>query len=132
MARTAQRTVLAILAVLALAVAGAAQGVVMKSGGVVLCGSASNCTQPATIDMKKVAKATPEYKTIKSEGVPKGSARYDLLVAQMVKRIKQACSDVAKVEGKDCIVRKGDIEQDNGLAVSDLTDKVIEKVESSS
>ena len=132
MARTAHRCLLAIAAVLVFAAAGAAQGVVMKSSGVVLCGSASNCTQPATVDMKKVAKATPEYKTIKSEGVPKGSARYDLLVAQMIKRIKQACSDVAKAEGKDCVVRSGDIDRDNGLAVTDLTDKVVEKVESSS
>lgn len=132
MARIARHSLLALAAVLAFALAGTAQGVVMKSSGVVLCGSASNCTQPAQIDIKKVAKVTPEYKTIKSEGVPKGSARYDILVAQMIKRIKGACSDVAKAEGKDCVVRNGDIEQANGLAVTDLTDKVIEKVESSS
>ena len=81
--------------------------------------------------MKKLEKKTPEYKTMKSEGVRKGSARYEILVAKMHKRIKRATKAAAEEAGCDCVLRSGDIKDDNGLAVSDLTEEVIEQLESS-
>ena len=45
--------------------------------------------------MKKVERETPEYKTMKSEGVRKGSARYEILIAKMHKRIKAAAKAAA-------------------------------------
>ena len=63
-----------------------AQGIEARSNAVVLHGSTSNTTRPATIKLRKVEKKTPEYDTIKTDGVRKGSARYELLIAKMHKR----------------------------------------------
>lgn len=105
-----------------------AQGIQTRRDATVLYGSAANCTCPATIDHKRVQKATPEWKTIRSERVRKGSARHDLLVSAMNTRIKKATTDAAEKEGCDCVVRKGDIKNANGLKVQDLTSKVIEEM----
>jgi hypothetical protein len=107
-----------------------AQGIETKSGALVLFGSATNCTKAATIDYDKVRKATPEYKTIKSEGVPKDSARHDLLVADMNKRIKEACKEVAQGGGHDCVIGKSDLADAKGQKVTDITDDVVRKLES--
>ncbi len=107
-----------------------AQGVGTKSGAVVLHGSASNTSRPATIEMDKVEKETPEYDTIKSDGVRRGSARYELLIAKMHKRIQRACKAAAEAEGHDCVVRDGDIKDARGLEVADLTEAVVEQLES--
>ena len=109
-----------------------AQGVTLKAEASVLYGSADKCTQPATVDFAKVKKLTPEWKLIKTEGVDKGSARYALLVEDMNRRIRRLCEEVAKSLGKDCVLRKGDIESEKGLAVSDVTDEVVAKLESGS
>ena len=108
----------------------AAQGVKLKDSAVVLYGSAANCSQPAVVDFHKIKKATAEWRTIKAEGVQRGTARYDLLVEDMNKRIKKLCAEVAKAAGKDCVICKGDVDNDNGLKVADLTDQVTTKLES--
>ncbi len=113
------------LAGLLLAGVALAQGIRTKRGAVVMYGSETNCSQPATIDHKRVQRSTPEWKTIKFDGVKKGSARYDLLISQMNDRIKTAVSDAAQNESRDCVVRKGDIKDANGLTVSDLTAAVV-------
>jgi len=118
------------LASLALGMPGRAQGVETKTGAVVLCGSSLNCTAPATIDYKKVRNNTPEWKTIRSDGVRKGSAHYTLLLNKMGKRIKDCCRAVSAEKGKDCILRKRDISDARGLKVVDLTREVIKKLES--
>ncbi len=120
---------LMVLVVLAPALAG--QGVSLKSKAAVLSGEASNCSRPATVDLEKVAEATPEYKEIKAHSLDEGSARYGLLMKAMMKRIKDACRSAAADAGHDLVVRGGDIQNDKGLTVSDLTDKVIEYVEKS-
>lgn len=117
-------------AALALAMPGHAQGIDTKSGAVVFSGSSLNCTAPATIDYRKVRNTTPEWKTIRSDGVRKGSARYTLLLNKMDRRIKECCRAVARTEGKDCIVRKGDISDAKGLKVVDVTREVVKKLES--
>lgn len=109
-----------------------AQGLTLKADATVLYGSADKCSQPAIIDFAKVKKLTPEWKLIKAEGVDKGSARYELLVEDMNKRIKRLCEEVAKALGRDCVVRKGDIDSEKGLSVSDVTDEVAAKLESGS
>lgn len=124
-----------VVAGLALVLAGAApevraQGIAVKRNAVVLYGSTSNTTKPATIDYKRVMKKTPEYRTIRSEGVRKGSARYDLLMAAMRKRIKRAAKAAAQAGSYDCVVRKGDVKDARGLEVADLTDEVIGELES--
>lgn len=102
-----------------------AQSIKTKRGAVCLYGCESNCSQPATIDYKKVQHSTPEWRTIKSDGVKKGSARYDLLISRMNDHIKTAVSDVAQKESRDCVVRRGDITDAKGLTVVDLTAAVV-------
>ena len=120
----------AVAFVLLLPAALASQGVQVKDSAGVLYGTTAKCSQPAVVDLAKIRKATPEWKTIKAEGVHKGSARYDLLVEDMNKRIRRICADVAKAAGKDCVIAKGEIENENGLTVTDLTDQVVTKLES--
>ena len=119
-----------LLALIAFSLAVSAQGVILREDSMVLYGSAANCTQPASVDFQKLKKATPEWKTIRSEGVQKGTARYDLLVDDMNRRIKRLCEEVAKATGKDCILCKGDVENDRGLEVVDLTSQLLRKIES--
>jgi Skp family chaperone for outer membrane proteins len=115
---------------IALAAVAAAQGIETKSGAQILFGSSANCSKAATIDFDKVRKATPEWKTIKSEAVPGNSARYDLLIMEMNKRIKDACKEVAQGGGHDCVLAKGDLADAKGQKVADITDEVVRKLES--
>lgn len=108
----------------------AAQGVTLKADARVLYGNAERCTQPALVDYQKIKKLTPEWKLIKADGIDKGSARYELLIEDMNKRIQRICAEVAKTLGKDCILRRGDVESEKGLVVSDITDDVVAKLES--
>jgi len=120
-----RRAALTLLAMLMLVVAAVAQGISTKRSAVVLYGSPGTCSQPATIDYSKVKKATPEWRTIRSKGVRKGSARYDLLISAMSTRIQRACRSAAEANGRDCVVREGDIKDARGLRVKDLTSAVI-------
>jgi hypothetical protein len=121
----------AVMAALALATGALqAQGVELGDRPTVLSGSAANCTKPATINYERVRDATPEWQEIEGEGVRKGSARYTLLTARMGQRIKAAAKLVAKATGHDLIVVDGDIEDDRGLEVVDVTDQIIDELES--
>jgi len=124
MSTTTKRMAMSLLAGLLLVGAGIAQ-IKTKRGCVVLFGSTANCSQPSTLNYRKVQGATPEWKTIKSDGVKKGSARYALLISEMNSRIKTACATVAQTESRDCVVRQGDISNAGGLTVTDLTSDVI-------
>lgn len=106
-----------------------AQGVALKKDAVVYFGSASNTTAPASIDEEKVKEATQEWKTIQSEGVKKGTARYKLLVAEMDKRIRTAVKAVAGSASHDLVVGKGGVENARGKDVADITAEVIGKLE---
>jgi len=108
-----------------------AQGIELEPDGVVFFGSASNTSHPATIQIKKVEKKTPEHRTIKAEGVRKESARYEILIAKMHKRIKKAAKAAAEENTCDCVVRRGDIKNARGSDVTDLTEEVIKQLESS-
>ncbi|HLU38171.1 MAG TPA: hypothetical protein VK081_02225 [Planctomycetota bacterium] len=110
----------------------AAQGVVLKNKAIVLYGEASNCSKPATIDIRKVAEKTPEYREIQGQALSEDSARYKLLRRAMFKRIKEACKAIAEQLGYDLVVRAGDISNGKGLTESDLTAKVVEYVENNS
>ena len=114
-----------------LASAALAQGVELKDSGTVYHGSSANCSQPATINHDKVRDETPEWKTIRSEGVRRGTARYTLLISEMNARIQRACRKAAEEGGRDCVVGHRDIKNDHGLGVVDLTDEVIAKLDAS-
>ena len=116
---------LTFVAAVMLAVVASAQGIRLRSSSVVFYGSPTSCTQPATIDYKKVRTATPEWQTIRSQGVRKGSGRYDLLISRMNTRVNRACKSAAMAIGRDCVVRKGDIKDPRGLSVRDLTKGVM-------
>ncbi len=121
----------ALVAFLALgAVSLRAQGVELKPKAMVFCGSESNCTKPATIRYAKVRDATPEWQEIQANGVRKGSARYTLLMARMGQRIKPACDVAASDAGHDLVVHQGDISDRRGLEVENITDQVIDELES--
>jgi hypothetical protein len=110
-----------------LSVPGLAQ-VTLKDAAVVYFGCASNATAPATLDEAKVREATPEWQTIKNEDVKKGTARYKILVADMDKRIREAVKSVATKDGRDVVVRSGDIDDAKGKTVTDITDAVVAKL----
>ena len=114
------------VALLGISTGVSSQGIKVKRNAVVFSGSTANCSKPATINLRQVEKKTPEYRTIRSEGVRRGSARHDLLMEEMLERIKTAVADAADDEGCDCVVRKGDIKDKNGLTVEDLTQAVID------
>jgi hypothetical protein len=130
MLRTLHDKVFFLLALALPPAAAAAQGIETNQGAMVLYGSASTCTKPASVDYKKVRDKTPEWKTIKAEAVPKDSARYSLLVSEMNTRIKRHCKKIAQDKGNDCVVRDGDVADDKGLKVDDLTDQVLKALES--
>ncbi len=94
----------------------------------VFCGSSANCTRPATIDYEKVRNATPEWQTIRGDGVRQGSARYTLLMARVSQRIATVANAVAGDRGHDLVVRAGDIADDRGQTVVDITDLVLEEL----
>ena len=105
-----------------------AQGIEVKNNKSVICGVPSVSTKPGTINYEQVERSTQEYRTIKSEGVKKGSARYNILISQMSTRIKLSTELVAQEEGIDCVVKKGEIKKSE-YEVKDLTKKVIECLE---
>jgi Skp family chaperone for outer membrane proteins len=123
------RVALSLSILLVAAASATAQGVVLKTKAVVMYGEASNCSKPAAIDVAKVAEKTPEWKEIKSQGLAEDSARYKLLMSAMLKRIKEACKEVAEDQGHDLVVRQGDIQNARGMTEADVTDKVIAIVE---
>ena len=118
------RIAMRLLVALVLSFTAVAQ-VTLKQDAVVYSGSASNTTAPASIDEARVRKATPEWQTIESEGVRRGSARYLLLIAEMDKRIRSAVQKAATKTSKDLVVRSGDVTDTKGKTVVDLTDDVI-------
>ena len=97
----------------------------LKSDAVVYFGSASNTSAPAVVDEQRVREATAEWQTIQAEGVRRGSARYMLLVGEMDRRIRAAARTAASNASKDLVVRSGDIQNDNGKTVVDITSDVI-------
>lgn len=97
----------------------------LASDAIVLSGSASNCTRPATVNWKKVRNATDEWKKIQDEGLRKDSPKYRILHGKMLKKIKAASRAAASSGGYDLVVRSGDISNDRGLPVSDITQDVI-------
>ena len=106
------------------------QGGIRVKARSVIFGNARHCRAPATIDFKKVLDATPEMQEIQEEGIQKGSARYIILIAKAVKRIRKVVAKVAVSQKRDCVVKEGSIrENPHDLEISDLTDEVIESIE---
>lgn len=106
------------------------QGIEVKADATVLFGTTATCTKPASVEWKKVRKETPEWQTIKSEGVKKGTARYSLLISEMTQRLKRHAKAVAQTHGYDCVVCKDDIDDAKGLDVDDATKRVVKLLES--
>jgi Skp family chaperone for outer membrane proteins len=103
-----------------------AQGVELKRSAVVLSGSDANCSHPAVISFEKVRDATEEWQKIQADGVREGSARYRILMNKMMQRIRAAARAAAGDAGIDLVVREGDISDDRGLTVEDITDDVVD------
>ncbi|MBL8730559.1 MAG: hypothetical protein JNM25_19230 [Planctomycetes bacterium] len=99
--------------------------VTLKRGAVVFHGSASNTSAPATIQEAKVREATREWQKIQADGIDPDSAQGKQLIAQMNGKIRDAVKAAATAEGRDMVARKGDIADQQGHDVVDLTDKVI-------
>ncbi len=100
----------------------------LKPGGLVLFGSTAVTTSPASLDFRKVCKATPEWRTIRSEGVREGTGRHDLLISDMNARIKSAVQEVAEAHKCDCVFRKRDLKRSNGLDIANLTKEVLREL----
>ena len=98
----------------------------------VLLGQAANCSRPAQVDYKKLQEATPEFRTIRDEGIEKGTARYDLLVRKMTQRLRELIRAYAGDKGIDCVVVKGAVKDAQKLTVVDITQDLLEKLESDS
>lgn len=104
-------------------------GLVVKKRDV-LWGNAHRSKAPAEIDLQAAIEATPEGLQIEEEGIEKGSARYDILMAKAHARVRQVVRATAIAEGRDCVVKSGSYRNPEGLDVVDLTAKVIEALES--
>jgi hypothetical protein len=100
-------------------------GITVRRGAVVLFGSPASCSQPGSIQLRKLQRRTPEWKTIRVEGVREGTARHDLLTTRMNERITRAARLAASDRGCDCVLRKSDILDARGKTIRDLTDDVI-------
>ena len=98
----------------------------LKKDAQILYGSAAYCSQPATVDLVKVQAATPEGRSIVSDGVPPGSARHRLLQAAMHRRVVTACAAAARDAGFDLVVRHGDIVDARGMTVGDMTSSLVQ------
>jgi hypothetical protein len=109
--------------------AAASAQVTLKKGAVVYTGSAANTTAPATVNEKKVRAATPEWQKIVDEGIDPQSARGKQLITRMNSRINQAVESIADSESKDMVTRKKDLKDDRGRKVTDLTSKVVAKIQ---
>jgi hypothetical protein len=123
----ANRILPAVLASLLLAAAGHAQ-VAVKRGAVVYVGSASNTSAPAIVDEAKLRDATAEWQRIQSEGIDPDSAQGKQLIVRMNQRIRDAVKGIAESQGRDMVVRKGDITDRQGRDVVDLTDQVVSRL----
>jgi Skp family chaperone for outer membrane proteins len=123
----ANRILLAVLASLLLAAAGHAQ-VAVKRGAVVYVGSASNTSAPAIVDEAKLRDATSEWQRIQNEGIDPDSAQGKQLIVRMNQRIRDAVKSIAESQGRDMVVRKGDITDRQGRDVVDLTDQVVSRL----
>lgn len=76
-----------------------------------------------TVRSTDVYDEIPAYKTIKKEGLEKGSARYNKLIGQATKAYKAALKKVAKDKGFVLIVEEGGI---SGYThVTDATSDII-------
>lgn len=124
------RVALAVVITLLFVSGASAQGIELKSSAQVWSGSAATCSQPATVRFEALRDATPEWRTIRAEGVRKDSARYSLLWSQLNDRIRAACQKGAEDQARDCVVTEGDIKNANGLNVVDLTSEVVRRLES--
>jgi len=114
-----------VVVVLGFTPAVSAQGVVLKSRGLVLFGSAAVSTSPASVDFMVVVKATPEWRTIRRQRVREGSGRYNLLLARMNQRLRKVIAKIAYAQGCDCVFRNRDLKESNGLSVVNLTKAVL-------
>ncbi|MEO6594302.1 MAG: hypothetical protein ABIP94_06080 [Planctomycetota bacterium] len=102
--------------------------VTLKRGAVVYFGSASNTSAPATVSETKLRDATKEWQKIQAEAIDHNSAQGKQLIAQMSSSMKEAVKAIAAAEGRDLVVRKDDITDQQGRDVVDLTDKVVAKL----
>jgi hypothetical protein len=102
-------------------------GVTLKNGADVLMGAAMTSTRPAVVDMDRLRATTTEWQTIQRENVPRGSARYQLLMDSMRKSLQRRIRLAAVANNIDLVVRAGDIADDQGLRVVDLTAAVLEQ-----
>lgn len=100
-------------------------GIELRRGAVVLFGSEHNCTRPAVVAIEHAREHTPEWRTVVAENVRRDSARWQLLRTQMLDRLREAAGNVARAQGKDCVVGEGDILDARNLPVADLTNAVI-------
>jgi Skp family chaperone for outer membrane proteins len=95
---------------------------------VVYVGSASNTSAPAIVDEAKLRDATAEWQRIQSEGIDPDSAQGKQLIVRMNQRIRDAVKGIAESQGRDMVVRKGDITDRQGRDVVDLTDQVVSRL----
>ncbi len=94
----------------------------------VLYGNSRKTTKPAKVKLQKCMEATKEYKTIESESIEKGSARYNILIAKAHARVQRAVRRVAAELSHDCVVKSGSYHNPKSLDVVDITDDVVKEI----
>ena len=100
-------------------------GVTLSQTATTYFGSSYNCSRPAVINAALVEQNTPEGQTITRQRIRRGSARYQLLREALHDRVCQSVSLIAKTRQLDLVVRQGDILDNRGLKVVDVTDDVV-------
>lgn len=92
----------------------------------VLWGNAHRSTAPAEVDLAQAIAATREGRRIEDEGIERGSARYDILMAKANARVRTVVRRIAIANSRDCVVKSASYRNPDGLPVSDLTSKVVD------
>ena len=92
-------------------------------------GSANEFTSPAEVDWNGVIKATPEYKEIKDQKIPRETGKYWILISKASDRAVRAIAKVGKETEHDLIALEGyipSLELADVPAPANVTEEVIE------
>ncbi len=95
-------------------------------------GTASEFSQPAEIDYKRLIQATPEYQEVKDENIERGTGKYWILLSRASNRVVNVVSEVGESSDYDLIAALGYLGGlDPSIPAEDITETVLEALETS-
>jgi len=91
-------------------------------------GNATAFRAPAEVDVDRVYRAIPEYRTILDEKLTEKHARYTVLLLKATRKFRSAIKSAAKDGSYDLVGNTGAIVL-KGKTVPDITEAVLKKVQ---